>query len=108
MRPQRTKIMDLKKQFYFYWNLLHVENSIGNWRRKQDDVPIDIQPQKYSTYKIVVIIIIVKVVIKLAIIIIWYYLQPSQFKNRFINLHPHDLEDYKKRFFHRKNLKASF
>ena len=36
------------------------------------------------------------------------YLQPSQFKNRFINLHPHDLEDYKKRFFHRKNLKASF
>ena len=59
-------------------------------------------------YKIVVIIIIVKVVIKLAIIIIWYYLQPSQFKNRFINLHPHDLEDYKKRFFHRKNLKASF
>ena len=28
-----------------YWNLLHVQNSIGNWRRKQDDVPIDIQPQ---------------------------------------------------------------
>ena len=28
-----------------YWNLLHVQNSIGNWRRKQDHVPIDIQPQ---------------------------------------------------------------
>ena len=28
-----------------YWNLLHVQSSIGNWRRKQDDVPIDIQPQ---------------------------------------------------------------
>ena len=22
-----------------------MQNSIGNWRRKQDDVPIDIQPQ---------------------------------------------------------------
>ena len=30
---------------FLYWNLLHVQNSIGNWRRKQDDVPIDIQPQ---------------------------------------------------------------
>ena len=24
-------------------NLLRVQNSISNWRRKQDDVPIDIQ-----------------------------------------------------------------
>ena len=32
-------------QLLLYWNLLHVQNSIGNWRRKQDDVPIDIQPQ---------------------------------------------------------------
>ena len=37
-----------------YWNLLHVQNSIGNWRRKQDDVPIDIQPQK-GIPKIIVI-----------------------------------------------------
>ena len=36
----------LKSNFtLLYWNLLHVESSIGNWRRKQDDVPIDIQPQ---------------------------------------------------------------
>ena len=26
-------------------NLLRVQNNISNWRRKQDDVPIDIQPQ---------------------------------------------------------------
>ena len=30
-----------------YWDLLHAQ-SIVNWRRKQDDVPIDIQPQLLS------------------------------------------------------------
>ena len=49
-----------------------------------------------------------KVVINVAISIIWYYLQPSQFKNRFINSHPHHLEDYNKRFFHRKIQKPPF
>lgn len=32
--------------FIFIEILLHVQNSISNWRRKQDNVPIDIQPQK--------------------------------------------------------------
>ena len=43
------KLIDCYILNYFtllYWNLLHVQNSIGNWRRKQEDVPIDIQPQK--------------------------------------------------------------
>ena len=31
--------------FIFIEILLRLQNSIGNWRRKQDDVPNDIQPQ---------------------------------------------------------------
>ena len=38
----------LKSNFtLLYWNLLHVENSIGNWRRKHDDVPLIFNPNKY-------------------------------------------------------------
>ena len=31
--------------YFTLLNLLHVQSNISNWKRKEDEVPMDIQPQ---------------------------------------------------------------